>query len=400
MSCTQILWNVEIDNIKNSGYLTTGTNITDALIENFFNNIMGEEEKLLIKLVCTFKPSQEELNELLKLWDIEVKQSTKSLLLAYLTKTNPELNFTEYEGPRLKGLLMNIRFKNLQHISHYSKIVKELNHNNITPVIIKNGAYRHLRPEFPRIANCFEIIVPEKVLEKSVKIAKQLGYHSKKTPYNSVVLYETNSTETPVLEIYPYFYTCTGKERRFNNGLFKRANEQDVFGVKTLVPSLEDLMFMTLVNISNDLRNTKSNANLLFDLYDCKFILDSKADFSWDIVKENAIKTNTKVHINFAIKFINKISKNILPQDLQNNILFEKETNDYSRMIMFKKFYYTDLQKQCREMKLGKIIKKPSSWGKYVSMKTKYKTLKSIKNHPRLIEWFIKDINKTYKNTK
>ena len=40
-----ILWNKEIEEINKSGYLNKKISITDALIENFYNEILAEEEK-------------------------------------------------------------------------------------------------------------------------------------------------------------------------------------------------------------------------------------------------------------------------------------------------------------------------------------------------------------------
>ena len=84
-----VLWNKEIDQIKESGYLNKNISVTDALIENFYNEILANEEKLLLKLIFSNNPSQEELDNLLKVWDIEVKQGSKSLLLAHFLKTQP-----------------------------------------------------------------------------------------------------------------------------------------------------------------------------------------------------------------------------------------------------------------------------------------------------------------------
>ncbi len=183
-----------------------------------------------------------------------------------------------------------------------------------------------------------------------------------------------------------------------DKGLFKRANEQEVYGVKALVPSYEDILFITLLNLSNNLRDNKCRANLLYSIFDCKFLLDNKSNFDWNIVIENAKISGCEVQINFAMKFINKISNNILPKQFTENTLFEKETNDYSRIVMFKNFYYIELQAKSRAMKIQNVLKNPINLGKYLTLKIKYKTLKCLNKHPRLIEIFIKDLSKIYDN--
>ena len=68
----KLLYKSEIEDIKKSGYLKSDISITDALIENFYEEILTLEEKKLLKLAFKNNPSQEELDEVLKLWDIEV----------------------------------------------------------------------------------------------------------------------------------------------------------------------------------------------------------------------------------------------------------------------------------------------------------------------------------------
>lgn len=46
----------------------------------------------------------------------------------------------------------------------------------------------------------------------------------------------------------------TGHERKLLKNLFKRSREENVFGVKTLIPSNEDMMFISLVNLARNLR--------------------------------------------------------------------------------------------------------------------------------------------------
>ena len=60
-----------------------------------------------------------------------------------------------------------------------------------------------------------------------------------------------------------------------------------MYGVKALVPCYEDLMFITLLNLSNNLRDNTCRANLLYSIFDCKFLLKNKPDFDWNIVIEN-----------------------------------------------------------------------------------------------------------------
>ena len=387
----QYLWNKEIDELKETGYMKNAISITDALIENFYHEILKPEEQRLLTMCFDESPTQEDLDELLKIWDIEVKGAAKSLMLSYLMKRYSYLKFTEYEAPRLKGLLTHTRFANLKIIAHYTKIGKALNAQGIIPMILKGGAMKFLRPDLPRIMGDIDALVPEKDFMKSAEIAVGLGYEYSKVDIHAIDLHEKGQ-ENGILDIHRFIYMETGKEKNWLKGLYKRAQEKVVFNVKTLLPSHEDLLFISLTNLAKNLRNKTSQAGLLYTLFDCKFFIEDKPSFDWNIVKENAKKTGTEFQINFAIKFINKISKNIIPQDILENKLFEKEMNEYSNMVMFKRFYLEDIRTKCREMKIKDVIKTPDLWWKYVTLKPKYQLLKTLRKHPKLIEIFIKDL--------
>ena len=306
----QVLWKKEIEEIKDSGYLNNNITITDALIENFFHEILSKSDRELLQIAFCKNPNQEELDRLLKDFDIEVKGSNKSLMLAYLMKRRPELKFTEYEGPRLKGLLNFFRFKNLKTISHFSKIGRELNKFGITPMLIKGGAMKFLRQDLPRIMSDIDILVPEKDLMKCAKIAEPLGYWWEKVDIHAIDLHPQGSDEG-ALDVHKFIYMETGHEKELLKGLYKRARKIIAFGVNALIPSNEDLLFISLVNLARNLRNKTSQAGLLYTLFDCKFLIENKPDFDWNIVKENAKITGTEIQMNFAVKFIEKISSDV-----------------------------------------------------------------------------------------
>ncbi len=64
---------------------------------------------------------------------------------------------------------------------------------------------------------------------------------------------------------------------------------------------------------------------------------------------------------------------------------FEKETNEYSQKVMYKRFFLEDIRTKCRAMKFKDVLKNPKQWGEYLLLKPKYIILKSFRNHPKLI---------------
>ena len=70
----------------------------------------------------------------------------------------------------------------------------------------------------------------------------------------------------------------------------------------------------------------------------------------------------------------------------------EKETIEYSNMVMFNRFYLEDLRTICHPLKMQDLFIKPAIWSDYFKYKPKYFGLKLLRKHPKLIEWFIKDL--------
>ena len=91
-------------------------NIIEILIDGFKNELMSKNDQNLIKMAFCDNPTQNDLDTFLNKWDIEVAGGAKSLMLAYFMKLHSELNFPEYVGPRLKGLLNYYKFQNMKLI--------------------------------------------------------------------------------------------------------------------------------------------------------------------------------------------------------------------------------------------------------------------------------------------
>jgi len=184
----------EADIIKN---YTSDT--ANSVIEAFYSELVSPEDQKLFDLTFAKKIEQKQLDEFLKEWDIEKFGERKSMMLSYVMKANPQLQFSIYEKPRLEGLLKYHRFHNLKLIAHYAKIARALNAQNIVPMILKGGAMKHIRPDLSRAMGDIDILVPE-VLEyaKAREICKNLGYVEEAPSDHSVDLYLPNSTQETV----------------------------------------------------------------------------------------------------------------------------------------------------------------------------------------------------------
>lgn len=364
------------DNLVKSNEGVTKDSLIDKIINMYLDEVVTENDKLLLNLALSENPSQEKLNSFLSKWDIEVAGSNKALLLSYFMKRHPNLKFTDYEGPRLKGLLKFCRFRNLKTISHFTKLGRELNKNNVPILIMKGGAMKYLRPDLPRTMGDIDVLAP-KNFKKVPKIMTNLGY-TYENWVHSLDMHEVGSEEGTV-DVHKYVDMLSEKSYRINKDLFARSKKVKAFGVDVYLPSNEDLFFLTLVNLAKNLRAKTSSAGILFSLFDCKYLIETKPDFNWDIVYENAKKTGTKIPLSFAIRFINKIVPEMLP--LKNgDEVFERETNNYCKIIWFERVWFPDFQEKIRKIKFGEQLKKFNLLS-YFGIKLEYKFIKWFNNN-------------------
>lgn len=373
-----------VEMVKDTKHEELNVSITDVLIDNFIQELISVEDKMLLNLTFSENPTQEELDKFLEKWDIEAVGGHKSLMLSYFMKMHQGLKFSEYVQPRLTGLFNFFRFQNLKIIAHFKKLTKSLNDANIPVMILKGGVMKHLRPDLSRVMGDIDILVPGKDYPKVGQIAQTLGYEFYEPNIqqsHSIDLHEKGCEEGTV-DVHRYIYMGTGYEQKIIKDLFKRAKKEKVFGVDALIPSYEDIFFLALVNLSKNLRENTSSPGILYALFDCKFLMESKSDFDWNIVIENAKKTKTQVQMCFAIKFINKIVPGILPEKLQKEALFEKELQNYCKVVMFERFYFPKFQEKSRDIKIANSLKSFAGLMEYLNIKPKYYLLKQLRDFP------------------
>ncbi len=348
--------------------------VEEKLMLRLRERILNEKDLKFIDLIFSQNPTQEELDNFLKTYDIEKAGSNKALMLSYFMKLHPELKFNSYNTPRLKGLLNYFRFQNLNLMTYFSKIGKVLNQNNIPVLIMKGLAMKYLRPELSRSMGDTDILVPEKDYLKCIKLARKMGYRLE-IYLHSVDLHEPDS-EAGIMDIHRFIYMYSLRERKLNKYLFERAKEATLGGVKILVPCYEDLLFILLANLSVNLRNNTSKASVLFSLFDAKFLIENK-NFDWNIVIENAKLTKTLTQIAFAINFINFIVPNLIPNKIMTDKLFNKSVNNYCFLIVYNNRFLPAMQKLLRPVKISSMFKSFDSFKYYIKLKPSYAIMKT-----------------------
>lgn len=357
-------------------------------IDYYYNNIITKNDQKLIDLAFMPNLTQEQLNAFLHSWDIEVAGSGKALLLSYVMKQHPNLDFGEYTGPRLKGVLNFFRFHNLDLISKYTQIVKELNKENIFPIILKGGAMKYLRPELSRTMGDIDILLADKKQYcKAKKIVTKLNYEYTDNEH-SIDLHEPNK-ENGILDIH-LFIDMINKynHKNFNKKLFANASLQTVFGTKTYLPSLEDMVFIALVNLTKNLREKSSIQGVLYTLFDIHYLISQSSNFNWERLKEHIKNTHTEAQIYIAIKFANKVIPNFLPENLLQEDELRTTVIKLCNRDIFFALYIQNYKVICKKMKIKNHIKSWKDLKYYAKMKIPHFFLKRIYKIQWLIDLF------------
>lgn len=347
----------------------------NTLIEHFKHNLLTENDLNLLSLIFSESPTQQELDDFLKKYDIEVAGGYKALMLSYFMRMHPDLNFSKYETPRLKGLFNFYRFQNTKLMSYFIKIGKSFNENNIPMLILKGFAMKYLRSDLSRAMGDIDILVPEKYYVKAIKICRSMGYRLD-VYVHSIDIHEPSS-DAGIMDIHRYIDMENRKERPLNKFLFSRSKKAKYNGIEILVPSNEDLLFLNLINLAKNLKCKTSNASTLYVLFDCKYLI-SQPNFDWNIVIKNIKLTKTQKEVAFAVRFINNIVPNLIPRTFESHKLIKNCINNYCINILYFEKYFLALQKLARKTKFENILRNEISIDKYVWLKLLYKFSKFI----------------------
>ena len=340
--------------------------ISDFIIKDFKNLYLTDSDTKLFDFILRKEVSQTEFDDFIKSWDIEEEGGDKALFLSYFMKTHPDLEYPEYIEPRLKGILQYYRFKNLKLISGFMKICNRLKEEKIDIMIIKGGAIKHYRPDFPRIMNDIDILVRnQKDYERSKEIVEELGYSYMQCPH-SIDLYDENG-KPGVLDIHCRMGMISKEDNLLNEDLFMRAHTDKVFNVENIyVPCCEDMMFITLINLAKNLICRTSYGSKFHSAFDCMYFAECKSDFDWNIVIQNAQKTHTENQIYIAIKYLNEVLSADIP------VIFEKEFKRRSINYLYNKLFLAKLARKSNKLKLKNIFNSRKKFMNYIKLKPQY----------------------------
>ena len=325
------------------------------------NLAIGGLDRRLLRLALSGSAGQAELDDFLKDWDIEAAPIRSVMLVAYIMKTRPELAFPASVTPRLQGVLSFCRFQNLKREAHFKRIGAAFNEAGIPFAILKGGAMKVYRPDFPRWMNDIDVIVPVGDFDRALQIARDLGYGDPMPTDHSVDLRIPGSDEG-LLDIHRQLDLFTGKEENYNEGLFARASEVPMFSIRGLLPSREDMVFIALVNLYKNLAKNQTPESSLTTFYDIRYLLDLQPGFDWDIVRDSARQTGTEFQVCYASSVISSVLPGLFPEDLlRAGSLSKKEFSDQVAAFLFRRDVVSRARDTMAGTEAGKSLQQ--GWG-------------------------------------
>jgi len=344
------------------------------ILNHIAQETLSKADSELLRLSLA-EPSQRRLDSFLAGWDIEAAAIAEPILLSYLMKLHPELVFPESIRPRLSGLLNFCRYQFLNLVGHFGTYTHALRAEGIDFLIMKGGAIKALRPEFPRWMGDIDILVPEKDYQKAEEVAVRCGY----SVSHSIQSMDLSQNGKEFLDVHRYVLIFTGKERTINADLFARSVPARVFSVEARMPSREDLLFMVLVNLVRNLADDSSQESILYSFFDVKFLLEPQENhpFNWEVVRKNAAQTDSREHLLLAIRFLNSVVPGLVSEEKLDNP-GEKVVHNKLVWVAYRRYILMKERAQIGEFNVKKALREGHPFFPYVALRIRYAVHKRL----------------------
>lgn len=350
---------------------------SDHILESLGKQMMDEADRKLLNMALSSEISQADLDSLLSVWEIEKAPIHSVMLMAYLSRIHPELEFPDKVRPRLKGVLTFSRFQTLKLSSHFHKIAEALNKANIPFILLKGGAMKVYRPDFPRWMSDIDALVPEDCFKAAVDTVGRLGYIPLKCAHS--VDLRAPGTKDNIVDIHRFIQMDTGKERLYNKVLAGRALKKEYFSSEVLVPCPEDMVFVSLVNFWKNITHKTSEGSVVSTFFDIRYLVDNKPGFNWEIVRSNALLTGSSEMFYLAARLLDSFVPGIVPGRFLEDEVAPGAVDSILKRTLYQRDVLCPLRDEIGEFNILDAIKARKPFRKYISLRTKYFFLKRRK---------------------
>lgn len=349
-----------------------------SVLDHLVREVLGQEERRLLDISLSDRVSQEELDAFLSGWDINSASIHSVILLAHLMKTHPSLSFPSEIQPRLKGVLTYCRFQNLKLVAHFSRIGSALNKAQIPFVILKGGAMKVYRPDYPRWMGDIDILVGEEDFLRSEKVVEGLGYIPFQAPHS--IDFRLAGSEEGIVDLHRYIQMNTGREKAFNSELASRSQQREMFSVQGHLPCPEDMVFISLVNLYKNLSDATCPGSVLNTFNDLSYLVHVKEGFDWTIVRENACRTGTEMQLWLSASFVSTVLPELFPAGFLSEWIAGPTAETQGIRLLYRREVLSPLREEIGEFNLWKALRQKRPLGKYIGKRAAFFFLKRQKN--------------------
>lgn len=363
----------------------------DRVVGKMYGQYVKPIDRALLDMVFAENPTQAMLDECLRVCDIEALGAQKALMFSYLMREHPELRFSSYATPRLKGLIDYFRFANIQVLHHFSRIGKALNAAGIPTLIYKGAAMKILRPDLSRPMGDVDVLIPRERMKEAVSLCEELGYLYAQDGddwHTATIRTEEGKDAVDIhCAIFGSELVDDTASDAFTRDLFARARECEAFGARVFLPAHEDLFFIVLGNLTKNLRGRTSLHGLFYALCDVHFLLRDKPSFDWEIVHSDIRINRMEMAIGFAMEFIETLLPGLVP-DMREHIPFPREKMaDFCDQLVFDEEFFQKRRVACQAIRVVDLKNYPWQYG---TMLCKFLILKKLRKFPSFVRWYLR----------
>ena len=353
----------------------------DTALDFLERDLLSPGDRKVLSLALS-EATQAELNEALADWDIEAAPLQSVLLLAYLMKMRPDLSFPASMEPRLKGVLNFCRFQNLKLKAHFTKIARGLNEAGIPFLVLKGGAMKVYRPDFPRWMSDVDMLVREDDFAPAERLLEGLGYVPFRDRHSTD--FHLPGEKDGIADLHRYIYMATGHESLVTEDLFRRASRQAVFSAEGLLPAAEDMVFIALVNLCHNLSERTSPGSVISSFFDLAYLVSSKEDFDWEIVRADALKSRSQVTVSLMARLMDRFVPGVLPPSFLADDIRVAEAEEKCFHLLYRRAVLAPLRLEIGEFHLPTAFRTCRPLSRYVARRAKYFFLKRLYAFPSL----------------
>lgn len=342
----------------------------DEILERISHEVFNNHEVDMLHLAFSPSVSQERLNSVLEGWDLNEGDIKCRTIAFNLAKTHPEISFPEKYLKTLQDIKLSCRERYLMILSHFLKIIKVLDSKGIDYLLLKGGAMRVYRPDFSRWTADLDILVPEERYKEAQETIESIGY----IPFKSIhsTGFKDPATRQAFVDIHRFVGIGTVKAKILNEDLVRRSISLPFSSLTVRVPSPEDMVFISMVNFWKNVMERSSDnsvANLCFDL---KFLKEYNGALNWDIIRSEAIATDTVEAVYIAKKILSEVLPDFFP------IKFIEGDIDPSKLakLVSRTCYTRDSVRVLRQFNLSEAFKNIGSLFKYFLYRCKFFVVK------------------------